>query len=239
MKLLSKKVNSPPIDSSNNINTYSSSNNNTHSNNIYTKKVNNLIMDSSFSNLNKNENVTNSNIDQRPYSNLKLLSNNDVEEELRKAYELELKKLRDNKTNELDLINNNKDKDLTISKLHSKIESLNTFLVEEKTKNAQLLVKIKSLEDSFKALNSEYMSLNYRFNKAQTDSENYEKSLLDVRKNNTETKGKFEELVRVNSELKNRLVDYENTAKLHQDDLKNLLKRNSNLQKNLEVNKYT
>lgn len=193
-------------------------------------------MDSSFSHYNKNENTAISNVDQRPSSNLKLLSANEVEEELKKAYEQELKKLRDNKTNELELVNTNKEKDLTINKLNSKIESLNTFLAEEKSKSAQLLLKIKSLEDSFKTLNSEYMSLNYKYNKVQTESENYEKSLLDVRKNNTETKGKFEELVKVNSELKNRLVDYENSAKLHQDDLKNLLKRNSNLQKNLEVN---
>ena len=72
-------------------------------------------------------------------------------------------------------------------------------------------------------------------NKAQTESENMEKSLLDVKRNNNDTKTKFEDLLKINNELKNRLVDYENTTKLHQDDLKNILKRNSNLQKNLEV----
>jgi len=109
------------------------------------------------------------------------------------------------------------------------------FLAEEKSKNAQLLLKIKTLEESFKTLNGEYMSLNYKFNKAQTESENYERSLLDVRRNNNETKTKFDDLVKINAELKTRLVDCENSAKLHQDDLKNVLRRNSNLQKNFEV----
>lgn len=172
-------------------------------------------------------------MDPRPAASLR--STGEVEDELKKAYEAELKKLRENKTNEIELINSNKEKDGLIAKLSAKAESLNIFLAEEKSKNGQLLLKIKSLEESFKTLNAEYMSLNYKFNKAQTESENFEKSLSDVRRNNNETRSKFDELVKINGELKSRLVDYENGAKLHQDDLKNVLKRNSNLQKNLEV----
>lgn len=182
------------------------------------------------------ENTPKSHMDLRPTGTLHLTSQSHVEEELKKAYEIELKKLRENKSNELELININKEKDNQISKINSKVESLNVFLAEEKNKNAQLLLKIKSLEESFKTLNSEYMSLNYKYNKVQTESESYEKSLMDVRKNNNETKTKFEELVKINADLKTRLIDYENNTKLHQDDLKNVLKRNANLQKNLEVN---
>jgi chromosome segregation ATPase len=191
-------------------------------------------MENSFSKI-KNKNTPNSLIDPCPTSALRLSSPTEVEEELKKAYEAELKKLRENKSNEIELININKEKDIQISKLNSKVESLNSYLAEEKGKIAQLLLKIKSLEESFKTLNSEYMSLNYKYNKVQTDSENYEKSLMDVRKNNNENKTKFEELIKINAELKNRLINYENNAKLHQDDLKNVLKRNANLQKNLEV----
>lgn len=119
--------------------------------------------------------------------------------------------------------------------MNSKIDNMNNFFIEEKNKNTQLLLKIKTLEESFKSLNSEYISLNFKFSKAQTDSENCEKSLMDVRKNNTDTKNRFDELLKINTELKNRLVEYESSAKLHQDDIKNLLKRNSNLQKNGKV----
>lgn len=234
-KLLAKKLSSSSTtESSQNLHTYLNQNPKTYSTNLYTKKTNNLIMENSFSKI-KDENTPKSTADPR-HAAASLLSRSEVEEELKKAYEAELKKLRENKSNEIELINSNKEKDIQITKLTSKAESLNAFLAEEKSKNAQLLLKIKSQEESFKILNSEYMSLNYKYNKAQTESENYEKSLLDVRKNNNETKTKFEELVKINAELKNRLVDYETGSKLHQDDLKNVLKRNANLQKNLEVN---
>lgn len=146
-------------------------------------------------------------------------------------------KKRDSNTSysEADYFNLKKEKDEIILKLNSKIDQLSIFLSEEKTKNSQLLIKIKTLEETFKTLNNEYMAINMRYSKAQTESENYEKSLLEVRKNNHENKNKFEDLIKINNELKTRLIEYENTSKLHQDDLKNILKRNSNLQKNLDV----
>ena len=118
-------------------------------------------MNSSFNNNNniinsKNENLANSNIEQRnSNTNLKLLSPGEVEEELKKAYELELRKLREHKSNEIDLLNVKKEKDDIIAKLNSKNETLNSYLAEEKNKNGQLLLKIKTLEESFKTLNGE------------------------------------------------------------------------------------
>jgi hypothetical protein len=171
----------------------------------------------------------------------------DIEAEIKRAYEIELRKIKEDKSNELDQIkkresineseiaNLRKEKDDIVHRLNARLEVMNNYYMDEKAKNNQLLLKIKSIEDSFKVLNNEYLSLNFKYSKTQTDTENMEKSLMEIRKSNNETKYKYEDLVKINNELKQRLIEYENSAKLHQDDLKNILKRNSNLQKNLEV----
>jgi chromosome segregation ATPase len=197
---------------------------------------------------NINEPNTTTNYNKKSFQ-IKLNTQEDIEAEIKRAYEIELRKIKEDKSNELDQIkrresiNENeiatlrKEKDDIVHRLNARIEVLNNYYTDEKAKNNQLLLKIKSLEDSFKVLNNEYLSLNFKYSKTQTDTENMEKSLMEIRKSNNDTKFKFEDLIKINNELKQRLIEYENSAKLHQDDLKNILKRNSNLQKNLEVKK--
>lgn len=214
--------------------------------NINSKRVNSIIMDNSFNN--KIDIIPNSSSNLKS-PQIKLNTHDDIEAELKRAYDLELKKMKEDKLNEIEEIRRKdnlneteinhlkKEKDDITHRLNSRIEVLNNYYTDEKAKNNQLLIKIKNLEDNFKTLNNEYLSLNFKYNKSQTDTENMEKSLLEIRKTNSDTKYKFEDLVKINCELKQRLIEYENSSKLHQDDLKNILKRNSNLQKNLEVNK--
>ena len=217
---------------------------------LLSKKLLSLNPENSINNSLTNSNYKKINVINY-YINLFNKTNNFQDDEIRKNYELELKKLVEQKDNEIlnlikkrdsnmlyseaDYLNLKKEKDEIILKLNSKIDQLSIFLSEEKSKNSQLLIKIKSLEETFKTLNNEYMAINMRYSKAQTESENYEKSLLEVRKNNHDNKNKFEDLIKINDDLKTRLIEYENTTKLHQDDLKNILKRNSNLQKTLDV----
>ena len=48
-----------------------------------------------------------------------------------------------------------------------------------------------------------------------------------MRQNSSDNKNTIENLVKINNDLKSRLVDYENSAKLHTEDLKSYLKKNS------------
>jgi len=158
-------------------------------------------------------------------------------EQMRKSYEIEIKNLKEEILSLQSKLNSNTiiteyDSKLvksneSIAKLGAKLEQTNYLLADERSRNNQFLLQIKNLEDALKTLNSEYNNLSLKYGKLQTECESLEKTLSDLRKNNSDNKYKFEDLIKINSELKSKLIECENTLKLHTEDMKSILKKSA------------
>lgn len=136
----------------------------------------------------------------------------------------------ENKFNSNSIPNNN----IELSKLNLKMESVNFLYSEEKIKNGHLVLQIKNLEEALKTLNLEYNSLSFKFGKLQSECEGLEKTINDQRKNNHDNKYKFEDLVKINEDLKKKLIENDNVIKMHNEDIKSILKKGAGLQKYIE-----
>ena len=122
-----------------------------------------------------------------------------------------------------------------------KMDQLNIFLSEERNKNQQYIKQIKTLEDTIKTVNSEYQSISQKFGKMENEEETLEQHytginllILDLKRNYNDSKVKIEELIKVNNELKHKIIENENTIKLHSDDFKLIIKKQAQLQKKNE-----
>jgi hypothetical protein len=120
------------------------------------------------------------------------------------------------------------------AKMTQKLESVNFLLAEEKVKNGHLILQIKNLEEALKTLNQEYNSLSFKFGKLQSECEGLEKNIANMRNNNHESKYKFEDLVKINEDLKKKLIENDNTMKIHNEDIKSILKKNAMQQRYIE-----
>jgi chromosome segregation protein len=161
---------------------------------------------------------------------------------LKSNYEAEIKNLREEiadlrKTKEKESSNALSNINITNANLlqsNKKLEETNFLLSEERQTNKSLNLQIKGLEDALKVLNSEYNSLSFKYGKIQSDCEFLEKTLTDMKKHNHEYKDKFEELAKVNTDLKSKISDYDTNYRLHNDDVKSLIKKISSQQKTIE-----
>jgi hypothetical protein len=159
--------------------------------------------------------------------------------------DVEIKKLREeikdlqNKISNSSIINEGDNKlakkDEIINKLNQKLEQVNYMHQEERSRNNNFLLQIKNLEEALKTLNIEYNNITIKFAKTQSESEFYEKTISDLRRNLSENKIKFEELCKINQDLKTKLIENENVLKLHLEDLKSSLRKNASLQKQIEA----
>ncbi len=121
-----------------------------------------------------------------------------------------------------------------LTQLNKKLEEANYLLSEEKQNNKNLILQIKSLEEALKALNAEYNTLSFKYGKLQSDCDFLEMSKNNMKKNSHDSKDKFEEIVKLNSEMKQKLLDYETNIRLHNEDVKSLLKKIAIQQKTIE-----
>ena len=126
-------------------------------------------------------------------------------------------------------------KEEMIQKQNNKIDELKILLSDERNSSSEYLLRIKILEETLKKLDKEYESVVDKISDSTKDKEHYEKILTDMKKNTNENKNKFEELVKINNDLKTKIINLENTQKLHFDEMRSQLKKNSNLQKHIEV----
>lgn len=115
-----------------------------------------------------------------------------------------------------------------------KSESLQFQLRDERNQNRELILQIQSLEDALKKLNTEYNSLSFKFAKLNSESEMFEKIIYDLKHNLQINKTKFEELIKVNQELKDKHFEKENFINSHNKDMKTVLKRNQFLNNRVE-----
>jgi len=125
-------------------------------------------------------------------------------------------------------------KDKILTRLDNRIDQLTNLIQDEKNKNNQYVLQIKHLEDDLKSLSNEYNTLNNKHSRLQSECEVLEKTINDFKKNSTDNRNKFDELIKINSDLKAKFIESENTLRLHNEDIKSLLKKNSNQQKLLE-----
>lgn len=137
-------------------------------------------------------------------------------------------------SNETDVKLNKKED--TILKLTNKAEQLNNNYNEEKSKVTFLTNQVSDLEEALITLNKEYESMTSKYVKIVSDNESTDKITNDLRKNNNENKNKFEELARINQDLKVKIIESESVIKLHLDDTKNLIRKNTILTKKVDVN---
>jgi chromosome segregation ATPase len=164
---------------------------------------------------------------------------------LKSNYEIEIKKLKE-EIAELKNLHKIKEKESssTLSNINitnanliqsnKKLEEATLLLSEERQTNKTLNLQVKGLEEALKVLNSEYNSLSFKYGKIQSDCEFLEKTLNEMKRHNHEYKEKFEELVKINTDLKSKISDYDTNYRLHNDDVKSLLKKISSQQKTIE-----
>lgn len=110
-------------------------------------------------------------------------------------------------------------------KSNKKIENLKYSLNEERNINRELILQTQSLEDALKKLNTEYNSLSYRFAKLNNESATFERTISSLKQNLSINKLKFEEIVKINEELKSRHFSKEEFITQHNNDLKKEIKK--------------
>jgi chromosome segregation ATPase len=171
----------------------------------------------------------------------------DIVENIKKQYEEEMKKLKEDNnafTNKgssfignTSIIENEKNlqkKDETIKKQNKKIEELMVLLSEERELQNENILRIKILEETLKKLDREYENLVNKYTETNKENDTIHKALNQYKANFGDNKSKFEELISINSELKEKIIQNENSIKTHLDDIKSLLKKNALLTKHNE-----
>jgi hypothetical protein len=126
-------------------------------------------------------------------------------------------------------------KEEIIKKQIKKLDEMKILLAEERELQNEHILRIKILEETLKKLDKEYENVVNKYTEIQKENDTLHRSLGDVKRNTGENKHKFEELIGINSELKEKIIQHENSIGTHLDDIKNLLKRNTMLQKHTEV----
>jgi chromosome segregation ATPase len=179
-----------------------------------------------------------------------IMKSKEESEALNKFYENEIKEINEklkntgienfynNNLNALKNYSENENKilkkDEILIKLDQRIDQLTSLIQEEKNKNNEYVLQIKNLENNLKSLSNEYNTLNNKHLRLQNECEIAEKTINDIKKNSNDNRNKFDELIKINSELKTKFIESENTLKLHNEDLKSLLKKISSQQKIIE-----
>ena len=124
--------------------------------------------------------------------------------------------------------NNSSNNKSNISSL-SNISEIKCLLIEEQSKNNMLLLHIKSVEDNFKALSQKYTTLTEKHQELISELSSLSRINSDMKKNNQENKYKYDDLISLNCDLRNRISSYENTVNNHDNDLKSIMKKNETL----------
>lgn len=120
-------------------------------------------------------------------------------------------------------------------KTNKKIDSLHFTISEERATNRELILQIQSLEDALKKINTEYNSLSYRFAKLNNESELFERTINDLKHNLQINRSKFNEIVKVNEELKSKHFSKEEFIEEHNKDMRKEIKKNHKLQEKIDV----
>lgn len=119
------------------------------------------------------------------------------------------------------------DKAKAINVNESSINDFHFVLNEEKTKNNLLLLQVKTVEDNFKTLNKEYQALSEKHEKVLKDMESLCQVSSEMKRRTNDNKYKYGDLAYINSELKKKLLSYENNINTHNEDIKTLMKKNN------------
>jgi chromosome segregation ATPase len=165
----------------------------------------------------------------------------DIVENIKKQFEGEIKRVeKEQREARENMVDNNEvlKKDDMIKKLNKKVEEMKVLLADERELQNEHILRIKILEETLKKLDKEYENVVNKFTEMQKENDSLHKSLSEVKRNNGDNRHKFEDLIGINNELKEKIIQHENSIKTHLDDIKNLLKRNTMLQKHTEVVDY-
>jgi chromosome segregation ATPase len=126
------------------------------------------------------------------------------------------------------------EKDEILKKQAYKIEQLNMLNLDEKSNNKHLMIQLKRLEEKNSAITEEYSNLRARYDSLFLDSESAANSISKVNKNNSDNKAKIEELSRINNDLKQKILHYENSVTHCSEEIKSLLRKNGTLNAKIE-----
>jgi hypothetical protein len=160
-------------------------------------------------------------------------------ENIRKNYEDQIRKLKDdrdvNRSSTIEYERNMSKKDEAVKKLTQKVDEMNVLLAEERNEISEHLLRIRLLEESLKKLDAEYEALLVKYTESLKDNEKCERTISEIKRNNGDNKHRFEDLVKINKDLKERIISSENAIKVHLEEIRSQVKKNVNLQKQLEV----
>ena len=96
-------------------------------------------------------------------------------------------------------------------------------------------IKIKELEEKLNIVVEKYNDLSMKYEIKFNDLENLKSSHKRIREKYYLIKNNYETLVKINHELKEKVIEFEKNNILQQEEYKNLIKKNSYLIKKLEV----
>lgn len=98
---------------------------------------------------------------------------------------------------------------------------------EERTKNNLLLLQVKTVEDNFKTLNKEYQTLSEKHELVLKEMGELCQVSSEIKRTTNDNRYKYEDLAQINTELKQKLLSYENNISTHNEDIKILMKKNN------------
>ena len=171
---------------------------------------------------------------QDPHSNVFIKRKTKEDEQNANKLEQENKKLKEDitKLKQRTSVETNEQED---KKTNKKIDSLHFTISEERATNRELILQIQSLEDALKKINTEYNSLSYRFAKLNNESELFERTINDLKHNLQVNRSKFNEIVKVNEELKSKHFSKEEFIEEHNKDMRKEIKKNHKLQERIDI----
>ncbi len=94
---------------------------------------------------------------------------------------------------------------------------------------------IHELEEKLDIVVDKYNCLSMKYDIKYNDLENLKVSHKELRDKCFNYKNKYESLIKINNELKEKLIETEKDHILHQEEFKNMVKKNSFLNKKVEV----
>jgi chromosome segregation ATPase len=120
----------------------------------------------------------------------------------------------------------------------SLLANTNNQTISTDTKSKPKIDGVKELEEKLETVVDKYNCLSMKYDIKFNDYENLKVSHREIREKCYNFKNKFESLLKVNNELKDKLIEKEKEHLLQQEEFKSLVKKNSFIIKKIEVILY-
>ena len=172
--------------------------------------------------------------------NSSLLSKNESQSQIDRTQKIEnelseLKEQNEKLKNEIKRLSQNlTDSQNKITKNLNANMQFKFILEEERNEKKMLLLQVKTVEDKFKTLFEEHKALELKHQELLNELSIMSNLNSDMKRNTNENKFKYDELIQMNCELRNKLSSYKSTMDTHVKELQAQMRKNAMLSSKID-----